>query len=66
VPVEVHGGLDGRMAEPHLDGLRVHAKLEDRRMRVAKVVGVAGEANRRLDCLRPRPAPEVVRPEGAA
>ena len=35
-------------------------------MRVAEVVGVAGDADGCFDRLRPRPAPEVVRPEGAA
>ena len=38
----------------------------DRRVRVPEVVGVTGEADRCLNRLRPRPAPEVVRPQGAA
>ena len=38
----------------------------DGRVRVPEVVGVTGEADGCLDRLRPRPAPEVVRPQGAA
>ena len=35
-------------------------------MRVSEVVGVTREADRYLDRLRPRPAPKVVRSQGAA
>jgi hypothetical protein len=63
VPVQVHCRPDGRVAEPNLNRLRVHAAFEDRRVRVSEIVGVAGEADRFLDCLEPRPAPEVLRPQ---
>ena len=38
----------------------------DGRVRVPEVVGVTGEADGCLDRLRPRPGPEMVRPQGAA
>jgi hypothetical protein len=61
VAVEVHRRPDGGVAESNLDGLRVHAELdEDRRVRVPEVVRVAGEADGGPDRLRPRTAPEVI------